>query len=136
MKYLLWAVLFGLITACGTEEAEKQEPKTEKPEQLVEVKDGLYTEWYPGKKQIKYRGEQDDENRRHGKWSFYSENGLELSITFYNHGIRDGFTVVKYPTGALHYRGEYRNDLKVGVWTVFDEKGTKLSEKDYGYPKE
>jgi antitoxin component YwqK of YwqJK toxin-antitoxin module len=136
MKYLFLAVLIGLITACGTEETEKPEKKAESAEQLVEVKDGFYTEWYPGKKQMKYRGEQDEANQRHGKWSFFSETGLELSFTFYNHGLRDGFTVVKYPTGALHYRGEYKNDQKVGVWTTYDEKGTQLSEKDYGYPKE
>jgi antitoxin component YwqK of YwqJK toxin-antitoxin module len=136
MKYLLFLLLFGTLIACSDETNGVQDKKIESPEQLVEIKDGYYNEWYPGKKQLKYRGEQDEENRRHGKWTFFSETGLELSITFYNHGVRDGFTIVKYPSGALFYRGEYKNDQKVGKWSTFDEKGIQLSEKDYGYPKE
>jgi antitoxin component YwqK of YwqJK toxin-antitoxin module len=43
---------------------------------------------------------------------------------------------VKYPNGAIHYRGEYKNDQMVGLWTTFNEKGEVETEKDYGYPKE
>jgi antitoxin component YwqK of YwqJK toxin-antitoxin module len=135
MKHLIIAFMAGLLVACSTEEKEKEQTKTEKPEQLVEVKDGMYREWYPGKKQIKYMGGQDEQNRRHGKWSFYAENGKELSTTMYFHGLKEGFTVVKYPNGALHYRGEYKNDMMVGIWTTYDETGKMISEKDYGYPK-
>jgi antitoxin component YwqK of YwqJK toxin-antitoxin module len=134
MKYLLF-IFIGLLvcTSCSTEETETIVKQEE--EQLVEIKDNIYTEWYPGKKQIKYRGGQDDKNQRHGKWSFYSETGLELSVTMYQYGKKEGFTVVKYPNGALHYRGEYLNDEMVGVWTTYDEKGVVANEKDYGYPQ-
>jgi antitoxin component YwqK of YwqJK toxin-antitoxin module len=108
----------------------------EKKEQLVEVKNGKYTEWYPGKKQIKFEGMVDRKGKRDGKWSFYSEQGTELSFTFYEHGIKQGFTVVKYPNGVIRYRGEYKNDKIVGVWTTYDPKGKVISEKDYGYPEE
>ena len=64
---------------------------------------------------------------------FFSEGGTELSITFYTHGLKDGFTMVKYPSGRMHYRGEYHNDKIVGVWTTYDESGKITSEKDYGY---
>ena len=107
-----------------------------KKEQLVEVKNGKYTEWYPGKKQIKFEGMVDRKGKRDGKWSFYSEQGTELSFTFYEHGIKEGFTVVKYPNGVMRYRGEYKNDKIVGVWTTYDPKGKVISEKDYGYPEE
>jgi antitoxin component YwqK of YwqJK toxin-antitoxin module len=134
MKYLFF-IFIGLLvcTSCSTEETETIVKQEE--EQLVEIKDNIYTEWYPGKKQIKYRGGQDDKNQRHGKWSFYSETGLELSVTMYQYGKKEGFTVVKYPNGALHYRGEYLNDEMVGVWTTYDEKGVVANEKDYGYPQ-
>jgi antitoxin component YwqK of YwqJK toxin-antitoxin module len=33
----------------------------------------------------------------------------------------------------MHYRGEYRNDTIVGVWTTYDENGKVTNEKDYGY---
>ena len=70
------------------------------------------------------------------KWVFYSENGNEQSITVYNKGMREGFSLVKYPNGAMHYRGEYRNDQMVGIWTTYDEKGKVINEKDYGFPDE
>lgn len=134
MKYLMILLLGVFIfTACSESEAEPTE-KVE-VEELVEIKDNIYTEWYPGKKQIKYRGGQDEMNRRHGKWSFYAENGLELSVTMFQNGKKEGFTVVRYPHGGVHYRGEYMNDEMVGVWTTFDEKGNVANETDYGYPK-
>ncbi len=136
MKYLLiFFVAFAFIS-CSEEEEKKKIDDPEVVEDLVEIKDGIYTEWYPGKKQIKYRGEQDDQSLRQGKWVFYAENGNELSITFYEHGLKEGFSIVKYPNGAIHYRGEYKNDQMVGLWTTFNEKGELETEKDYGYPKE
>lgn len=136
MKYLLILFVAFAFISCSEEEEKKKTDDLEVVEDLVEIKDGIYTEWYPGKKQIKYRGEQDDQSRRQGKWVFYSENGSELSITFYEHGLKEGFSIVKYPNGAIHYRGEYKNDQMVGLWTTFNEKGEVETEKDYGYPKE
>lgn len=134
LKYTLILMISLLAYACSTEEEEVK--KAQETEELVEIKEGIYREWYPGKKQVKYKGGQDEQNRRHGKWTFYSENGMELSITMFNAGMKDGFTIVKYPNGAIHYRGEYRNDEMVGVWTTYDEKGNVATEKDYGYPEE
>jgi antitoxin component YwqK of YwqJK toxin-antitoxin module len=129
--YLL-ATLF-LISACENN-LEKQNEKTPK-EKLVEVKDGVFTEWYPGKKQIKFQGGQDDLGKRDGKWTFYAENGTELSFTLYNHGKKEGFSLVKYPNGRIHYRGEYQNDQMIGLWSTYDEKGNLISEKEYGERK-
>lgn len=134
MKQLLFFFCCFLLIAC-TSTDEKVTDKPVSKEELVEIKNGVYTEWYPGKKQVKYRGGQDEKNRRHGVWTFFSETGKELSVTVYEHGIREGFTVVKYPTGVIHYRGEYKNDKTVGVWTTYDEKGKVISETDFGYPE-
>lgn len=136
MKYLLILFVAFAFISCSEEAEKKKTDEPEVVEDLVEIKDGIYTEWYPGKKQIKYRGEQDDQSRRQGKWVFYAENGNELSITYYEHGMKEGFSIVKYPNGAIHYRGEYKNDQMVGLWTTFNEKGELETEKDYGYPKE
>lgn len=134
MKQFSLFILIILISACSAEN-EKSNTKAAKKEVLEEVINGVYHEWYPGKKQIKYKGGQDEKKQRNGVWTFYSENGNELSVTVYEHGIRQGFTVVKYPNGALHYRGEYKNDKPVGIWTTYDEKGKMLSEKNFGYPE-
>ena len=108
----LLATLF-LISACENN-PEKKNEKISK-EKLVEVKDGVFTEWYPGKKRIKFQGGQDDLGNRDGKWTFYAENGTELSFTLYDHGKKEGFSLVKYPNGRIHYRGEYQNDKMIGL---------------------
>ncbi|MFM7596010.1 MAG: toxin-antitoxin system YwqK family antitoxin [Flavobacteriales bacterium] len=127
-------VFFALVlAACTTKEPTKKHVNAEK---LIEVKNGVYSEWYPGKKQLKFHGSIDKKGNRQGKWVFYSEQGNEQSITVYNKGLREGFSLVKYPNGAMHYRGEYRNDQMVGVWTTYNEKGKVISEKDYGFPDE
>ena len=128
----LLATLF-LISACENN-LEKKNEKIPK-EKLVEVKDGVFTEWYPGKKQIKFQGGQDDLGKRDGKWTFYAENGTELSFTLYNHGKKEGFSLVKYQNGRIHYRGEYQNDQMIGLWSTYDEKGNLISEKEYGERK-
>ena len=125
----LLATLF-LISACENNPKKKNEniPK----EKLVEVKDGVFTEWYPGKKSIKFQGGQDELGNRDGKWTFYAENGTELSYTQFSGGKKDGYSLVKYPNGNIHYTGEYQNDEMVGVWSTFDEKGNLLTKKEYG----
>ena len=118
LVFLLFAIVCIVTYSCDSEKNDSQEAI--KKEELVEVKNGKYTEWYPGKKQIKFEGMVDKKGKRDGKWSFYSEQGTELSFTFYEHGIKEGFTVVKYPNGVMRYRGEYKNDEIVGVWTTYD----------------
>ena len=122
--------------ACSrNEESEKQSIDVkEKIESLVEIKNGVYTEYYPGRKQIKFQGEQDNMGNRHGKWTFYSESGIVLSSTHYEHGKKHGASFAKYPNGTLHYMGEYENDKEVGVWKMYDEKGNLATEKDYSKP--
>jgi antitoxin component YwqK of YwqJK toxin-antitoxin module len=135
MKQLFVFLLLALLASCSSDEnTDKQEPVKE--EVLIEVKNGIYYEWYPGKKQLKYKGEQDGQKKRNGIWTFYAEDGSELSVTVYENGLKEGFTVVKYPNGAIHYRGEYHKDQMVGIWTTYDEKGILESEKDFGHPAE
>jgi len=134
MNYFVYPILVLILFSCGNEEENK--PKKHAPESLVEVKNGVYYEWYPGKKQLKYKGAQDENKKRNGIWTFYSENGTELSTTYYEHGLKEGFSIVKYPNGAIHYRGEYHKDKTVGIWTTYDEKGKVNSETDFGYPEE
>jgi antitoxin component YwqK of YwqJK toxin-antitoxin module len=134
MKYFIWPIALLILFSCGNEGETK--PKKQAPESLVEIKNGVYYEWYPGKKQIKYKGGQDKNKKRNGLWTFYSENGAELSLTYYEHGLKEGFSIVKYPTGVIHYRGEYHKDKTVGIWTTYNEKGEVNSETDFGHPEE
>ena len=135
MKKIVFVfVTLFLIFGCENTTDKKIDKKI-KIENLVEVKDGVFTEWYPGKKQIKFQGGQDDLGNRDGKWTFYAENGTELSFTLYDHGKKEGFSLVKYPNGRIHYRGEYQNDEMIGLWSTYDEKGNLITEKEYGVRK-
>jgi antitoxin component YwqK of YwqJK toxin-antitoxin module len=127
MKQTFLFLLFGYILTVACNEKEEKTPTQR--ENLVEIKDGQYSEWYPGKKQLKFRGALDSLQQRDGKWEFYSERGLVLSMTEYRHGKRNGFSIVKYPNGRIHYRGEYLNDEQVGRWTTYDTLGKVVDEK-------
>lgn len=119
-----------LFVACsdGTEPQKIAAPKKEK---LVDLKDGHYTEWYPGRKQIKYQGQLNKAGNREGKWDFFSETGNLQSFTMYIDGKKEGHSLVKYPNGKVHYYGTYQNDQMVGEWVSYDQNGNKTI-KDYG----
>ncbi len=133
MNKLFYALFIITITvSCGEDSKTKKQIAPEKEENLVEMKDGMYIEWYPGKKQVKFKGPQDENKKRHGIWKFYSETGNELSYTIYEHGLKTGHTIVKYPNGTIHYTGEYRDDKAVGVWKIYDPNGKLKSEVNKG----
>ncbi len=130
----LMSIVILTLNACSNEvPSTTNQPKKE--EVLYQIKDGKFTEWYPGKKQVKFEGNLDVKGNRDGKWTFYSEKGSVLSFLFYDHGKREGYSVVKHPNGRIHYHGEYKNDQMVGIWTTYDENGKNKQEKDYGYPE-
>lgn len=131
MKYLFALSLVALLFSCNNNE-EKTEAKLPEVETLTEYKNGIYTEYYPGKKKVKIRGAQDKNKIRDGRWVLLSESGKELSVTYFNKGKREGHSIVKYPNGMLHYVGEYKNNQMIGVWKFYDEKGNLKEEKDYG----
>ena len=130
-KFLLILICAFCFVACSRNEMPKAKKSTKK-ESLVEVRDGIFTEYYPGKKQKKFQGEQDENGQRQGKWTFYGPEGLELSTTHYEHGIRHGHSIVKYPNGAIHYYGEYNMDQQIGILKSYDMQGNLTEEKDYG----
>jgi antitoxin component YwqK of YwqJK toxin-antitoxin module len=131
--FILFSISILLLCgSCGgnSEVTDNQNEKNEfRP--LIEVIDGVYTEWYPGHKQIKIRGRQSDDGTRQGVWKSYSEAGYEASVVYYVNGKKDGYTVVYHPNGALHFRGEYRMDEKVGLWSFYDENGELAEEINF-----
>lgn len=108
---------------------EKIEPTEIEPN--IEIKDNIYTEYYPGTNHIKFQGPQDKGGKRNGKWMFFDENGTELSMTTYKNGKKHGPTMVKYPNGNIHYTGEYTNDKTTGIWTTYSEIGEELTVKNF-----
>jgi len=131
MKKILGLIFIASVSltmnSCGE---EKKAP--EKTDNLVEIKNGMYTEYYPGRKAIKFKGPQDDMSQRNGRWFFYDERGNELSMTEYVNGKKHGFIFVRYPNGTMRYTGEFNMDKEAGLWKFYKEDGTVASEKDYG----
>ena len=125
MKYFALAVILfvagSFITSCGP---EKPKNKKKEKEVLVEIKDGVYTEYYPGRKAIKFRGQQTEDSLRTGRWFFYAENGTEQSTTEYVNGKKNGLTTVRYPGGNMRYTGFYTDDKESGEWRFYKEDGT------------
>ena len=110
---------------------ENNEVKNQNRADLIEVKDNIFREYYPGKRKVKFEGTQDEEGKRHGKWQYFSEDGLELSMTMYEHGEKHGFSIVKYPNGNLHYHGEYKHNKLVGIWKTYSIQGELTNEVNY-----
>lgn len=149
MRYLIiFTFLSSLLISCTeTDKLDKKHEvkttetsKTVSKEQpidfsetgITEVIDNLYIEYYPGKKKrIKFQGRQDVNKLRDGVWLHFSYEGSELSMTTFDHGKKDGPTLVKYPNGNIHYIGQYKNDKAVDIWTTYTIDGVS-SDKDFG----
>ena len=115
MRLLCIALLSTFLFSCqpGQEKTEKKETprKTE-----------YVTEYYPdGKKKIE--GELVNE-KRHGIWKYYYENGFIWSEGMYKHGERNGFSSIYFEDGSLKMNGNYKNDLKVGTWKIWNPDGS------------
>lgn len=136
MKLSFTFLLLGIILGCSLNETTENTKSLSviQEEVLVDSLDGQYKEWYAGRKQLKYIGGQDSRGRRHGRWTHYLESGIEKSMTTYTHGLREGFSIVKYDNGMIFYRGEWQKDEKVGIWTTYSPEGDVVSEINYSKP--
>jgi antitoxin component YwqK of YwqJK toxin-antitoxin module len=134
LQVLLFICTFSMLFVACSADPKPDKIVTPQKEKLVDLKDGHYTEWYPGRKQIKYQGQLNKAGNREGKWDFFSESGNLQSFTMYIDGKKEGHSLVKYPNGKVHYYGTYQNDQMVGEWVSYDQNGNKTI-KDYGNPQ-
>jgi antitoxin component YwqK of YwqJK toxin-antitoxin module len=132
MKIIAFFCLLFVAVSCSEEPKKEQKEKEESTEQLEEYKNGIYTKYYPGKKKIQIRGAQDAKKVRSGKWVLLSPTGKEMSVTYFEKGLREGYSFVKHPTGTMNYYGEYLHDKQIGIWKYYDDKGNFLREENYG----
>ena len=144
-SYWIYIIFIFVLYACGenaSTESNKMNSDTNMEDEsdaksglyksgLIDTIDYQYQEWYPGRNQLKIEGMFDEQYKRHGKWVFYDQNGIELSMTTYTHNLKQGFSIVKHPNGVIYYRGEYNQDKKVGLWTFYNDKGEKVNEINY-----
>lgn len=136
VKYIIFLSLTILIFACSEEKNQTEDDsKTKQFEAdlplVTEDENGRYTEWYEGREQIKIQGRKDKEGRKDGIWKYFTERGVEKTITVYSHGKKDGHIVVRHPNGTIHYSGEYEMDKPVGVWKFYNDEGQLVERKFY-----
>jgi antitoxin component YwqK of YwqJK toxin-antitoxin module len=136
VKHILFLSLALSLFSCSEEKQETNEGMdTEQFEAklplVVEDENGRYTEWYPGREQVKMKGTKDKEGRKIGIWKYYTERGVEQSITEYKSGKKDGISVVRHPNGTIYYRGQYEMDKPSGVWKFYNDQGQLIERKFY-----
>lgn len=141
-KYVSFLFVFILFIGCkGNEEIEKEEIEIEtvvenkhepqvKNENAVPVSPGDHVEYHPNG-EVKITGKYDKNGERTGLWTSYYDNSVKWSESYYVNGKKDGHSFTFYPNGKVRYRGEYRNDEKVGTWTFYDEQGNVTKEENY-----
>jgi len=121
MKKLIFILLIGAIFGCKLEggDSNKVEEKNSKNE---ERKEENVVEYYSNG--IKKLEGKLVNGERHGKWIYYYENGFIWSEGQYWYGERKGYSLVYYENGRKKLVGKYENNLKVGIWEVWNKDGT------------
>lgn len=135
-RFELFLFIVFIVISCSEGEKTNVENQQEEQLPLIENKNGIYKEWYPGRKQLKIEGRKDSEGRRTGIWKSYAENGVQTSISIYSKGMRDGHIIVYYPNGALHYKGEYSKDKRVGEWAFYNKQGEIVKVENFDEKEE
>lgn len=136
---IITILFFALIlSSCKTEKKQDPVNQTEQKTNSENAKTkefpktstegDIFIEYYPNSSKVKFKGSNDTAGKRHGKWLHFSESGLELSMSMYNHGVLDGHSMVKYPNGKIHYIGQYKNGERIGTWSFYDTDGVKTEQ--------
>lgn len=71
------------------------------------------------------------ENKRHGTWAFYYENGNKWSEAVYEDGQYNGKSTTWFENGNLRYEGFYKKGIKSGTWKFYTEAGELEKEVQF-----
>ncbi|UYW02513.1 hypothetical protein K5I29_06465 [Flavobacterium agricola] len=66
-------------------------------------------------------------NALHGKYQRFTEQGNLLHNLNYAEGKLNGLGEYYSSTGKIYTKGEYKDNIKVGHWPVFDKNGKEVS---------
>lgn len=69
-----------------------------------------------------------ENGKREGLWTSYFENGKVRSTSVYVNGLRNGPNEVYFEDGTLYYKGQFKDNVRVGEW-IFNEPSGKLLQK-------
>jgi antitoxin component YwqK of YwqJK toxin-antitoxin module len=91
--------------------------------------DGPY-EQKSGDGKIEITGEHKNQ-KQHGTWKFYDNNGKVLKMETYKEGVLEGPYENYNENGTPDEKGAYANGNKSGVWTKYDSDGSVKEEVTY-----
>lgn len=139
MKKLIF-ILTAFVFSCQNNADDKVEieakvenvkPKeTNQTSVVPQITPGEYVEYHPNGA-VKIKGVHNKNMQREGLWTSYYENGIKWSESYYSNGKRDGHSLTFFPNGGVRYLGEYKDDIKIGTWTFYDETGKVVKEEKY-----
>lgn len=67
----------------------------------------------------------------HGSFVAYWHIGVKAQEGAYVQGKREGHWRLYHPRGWLEHEGDFRDDMKEGVWTTYESFGKKLREESF-----
>ena len=70
-----------------------------------------------------------------GKWTVYYPHGAPSQIMTYKFGKLNGKMSNYYSNGKIQSEGKYVNDLKHGVFKIYDKDGKVLKQEKFAYNK-
>lgn len=79
----------------------------------------------------KMDGTYDKNNLKHGKWTYWREDGKKWSEGYFYEGKDDGIRRTWHENGNRHYEGRYDKGVRKGTWKFWDENGKLVKEIDY-----
>lgn len=68
--------------------------------------------------------------KRHGEWKSWYEDGSLWSEGSFREGFRHGKGVVYHSNGRKFIEGTYLNGKRVGTWLWYDKEGNVISEAE------
>ncbi|HRS53202.1 MAG TPA: hypothetical protein P5250_00660 [Bacteroidales bacterium] len=137
-KILLTFLIIGITVSCKTDIKEIIEEKypddSPKLIRFYKEKNGekeivKEISFYPNHNK-KIEGEYKN-NKRHGKWTAWFEDGKIQSEGYFKNGLNHGSRKVYYENGNKRYEGKYENGKYIGKWKFYSPDGNLINEINF-----
>ncbi len=76
-------------------------------------------------------GNYNRDSKKHGKWTYWHDNGRKWLEENYNNNIKDGEFTEWYKSGEKNYEGNFKNGAPHGKWTYWNDDGKKIMQSEY-----
>ncbi len=80
---------------------------------------------------IEYEGEVNEEQKKHGVWTYWHENGNKWLEENYQNNMLHGKFIEWYKSGEISFEGEYSDGIPSGEWIFWDDQGNKTKKLIY-----